>query len=728
MTIFPDLPSISGEEAGRVLGLKLTARLAWFVKGQERLGSSSDVFFREAIISIHLIKSHISLTHPGCSRPAIRYDERSERHFHSLNEWCFRMRAEWSAQPSFWMRNMEALQHRDPDLAQRLSGPDSLPGRFVAARARDGSPVLGIRLASGQSAAFNPMDTPGTDAEEWAKRLGDDFLKNAHVLLFGFGSGYHPLYLYRLSDSNTLIWIVEPDPDLLKAAFHLMDFTALIRSPRVRFAVGLPEEEVARRLFAGSWGHRTRAQGIRVAFTAAAKVLYADRLQRLARSIHENLRVEGLKFKTSEIQGEIILENILANLSYVLRGAPWLRLLGAAPGTPALVISPGPSLEAAMPHLARAWDKALVITVDTAYRILRRKGVLSDIVVSLDFTELNARHFESIALDDAVLLAFPGVHPSIPARFPGRTLFYDHAGTQSFGPGASPLLRNFTRLGRLGELISYGSTAHAAYHAARLMGCSPILLIGNDLGFPGEQRYAAGAMQLDQSFPMDVDDSLIPVPSNDGGTIFTSGLYKFYLDGFGELIQVTGGNVINTAPHGAVIPGCRFLPLEDALARYVSHAIDKTFLRRALHPSLETRQEALRKDLREMAEECGAARIRLRQLGERMNLLDSAQPTFRAEMILIMKSFADDLQKSPRPYALSLTLCARSTHILLSQLNQVNRFGGETPAMNLQARDRCLAFLRDLERGMEIHANALARAAAELSNPRKSQAEMEIPG
>ncbi len=88
-----------------------------------------------------------------------------------------------------------------------------------------------------------------------------------------------------------------------------------------------------------------------------------------------------------------------------------------------------------------------------------------------------------------------------------------------------------------------------------------------------------------------------------------------------------------------------------------------------------------------------------------------------------MKSFAGILRQSPRAVSLSLTLCARSTHVLLGQLHQVDFFGGDTPAMNLQARGRCLAFFQDLERGMEIHRQALTQAAAGLCDPRESAVE-----
>ena len=454
---------------------------------------------------------------------------------------------------SVWRSNLNALTSRHPDLARRLDGVPITPDRFIAARSADGSPILGVKLDEQKTVALAHTSEPRREADEWAAGLGEVVLKGGHVLLFGFGSGYHALSLHGLSDSETVIWITEPDFALLKAAFHLMDFSVLISSSRIRFLAGLSEEETVQALFEGPNGHRMRSQGIRLAFTGISSQLYGDSIKRLSALVEETLQFEGLKFRTSEIQGKTILNNVLANLPLVLEGAPVLRLQGACPGVPVLVIGPGPSLDEAIPLIEASQNNTILIAVDTAHRILLQHGIESDLVVSLDFTELNARHFETVESDCALLVAFPGIDPAISHKYHGRSFFFDHAGSVEYAPGATSFFNELTSLGPLGKLVSYGSTAHAACHLARMMGCSPIVLVGNDLAFPSDRWYAGGAMQNDLEQPDRETETLLDVPSNDGGTVKTSGLYKLYLDSFAELIRGTAGVVVNTSPLGARI-------------------------------------------------------------------------------------------------------------------------------------------------------------------------------
>lgn len=618
--------------------------------------------------------------------------------------------------PTIWQRNLQALERRDPKLAQRLNSIP-LPERFIAARAGNGAPVLGVVLENGQSAALCHTEHPQREAEQWVRGLGEALRRSAHVLLVGFGAGYHPLALFRQSDADSWIWIVEPDAALLKAAFHLGDYTELIGSQRIRFAVGLPEKETAKLLFTGQFGNRMRAQGIRMAFTGVSRHLYAEYIQRLNEAIQEAIQMEGLKFKTSELQGESILKNIMGNLPHILQGAPWKRLIGAAPGVPAFAIAPGPSLEDALPFLARYRNNALYIAVDTAHRILHRHGIVSDLVACLDFTDLNARHFETIHEDPAILLAFPGIHPSISERYPGRAYFYNHSGSVDFGPGATQLLKSLESLGGLGDLVSYGSTAHIAVHAARMMGCSPIILIGNDLAFPNARWYAAGAMQNELHQPERETEPLLTVESNDGGAAQTSGLYKHYLDTFTELIRGSAAPVINTSPQGARIAGAGWMPLPEALSTFCVHSVDSSFLERGLKPNLATRSKSIRDELTQLTESCVRSLRRLRRLSDRLDTINPGAVTFRQDMIRIIKSFSDILLDEQKTVNSSLALCYRSTLTILGGSGQTALFGSGDPKDNQQARERCAGFFNDLEKALRINAGYMKEAVKKLSLP-----------
>ena len=616
---------------------------------------------------------------------------------------------------TYWRRNIAALEQCEPELPRQLK---CLPAseRFVEARSADGSPLLGIVMGTGQTAALCHSEKPRLEAEQWIKNLGEGFHKNAHVLLLGFGAGYYPMALFEQSDNDTLIWIVEPDIELFAAALHVMDFTRLLLASRVRFAVGLPEEQVARLLFSGSTCHRMRGQGIQMALSNVAKGLYAGYIQQLSAAINLAIQTESLKFKTSEIQGKTILSNVMQNLRFMLQGAPFNRLHSAAAGVPAFIIAPGPSLQDALPIIAAYRDKALWIAVDTAHPILRQKGISSDLVVSLDFTELNARHFESIENDETILLAFPGIDPSISERYQGRTFFYDHCGTVDFALGATQILRSLDGFGAVGGLVSYGSTAHIAMHAARMMGCSPIILIGNDLAFPDDKWYSDGAMQNKLDQPERETEPLLSVMSNDGGTVQTSGLYNLYLDTFSELIKGCAAPVFNTSPRGANIEGASYMNLNAVLSHYCMHIVDASFLASNLKPDLGYKHLCLCNDLKILSEACRRANRGLNRLIEQLNEISPATATFRRDMIQLMKSFFKLLKEEETSFSLCTTLCSRSTLLVLGQGGPSSLFGGDSTQANQEAYQRCSDFLNDMQKAMKMNGKSFHETLRQLNH------------
>lgn len=277
--------------------------------------------------------------------------------------------------------------------------------------------LLYVRMADGSHAALAHPQKPKADAEAWASRLGEGLLRGGNIMLFGVGAGYHPLALFDLSDDRTLLYIIEPDIALFAATLRLMDMRSLIASKRVSLHVGVPENRIAQSLFAEENAYRSRAQGVSMARPPYAQALYGDSIARLKEAIQLEIQLEGLRFRTWEDHSTAVFRNILENLPRVIQGAPCLRLLSQAAGTPALVVAPGPSLEPLIPLVREAAAYSLIIAVDTAHRILLGRGIEADLVVSLDFTPLNARHFEGIDDSRTTLLAFPGVDPAILKRY-----------------------------------------------------------------------------------------------------------------------------------------------------------------------------------------------------------------------------------------------------------------------------------------------------------------------
>ena len=607
-----------------------------------------------------------------------------------------------------WSKNYESLKRVDSALAQRLEQTSLTPNLYLPSRAADGSPLLAVRLADGRLFPLQDARQPVEEAERWVSGLGKECLRCGHVLLFGFGAGYTAMSLLRLSDHETLIWIDEPSLVLLKAVFHLQDLSSLIASPRIRLLGGLTEKEVTARLFSGVESNRTRAQGIRLAVPPISAALYGERLQRLSREIQLAIDLDRLKFNTEEIQGNEMLDHVVQNLPLVLEGGPVLRLMGLAAGFPAWIIAPGPSLELALESLARHREEALVIAVDTANRILHRQVLCADLLVSVDFTELNARHFETITADEACLVGFVGIHPHIPPKYRGRTFFYEHA--------ANRLVRSLPSLGPLGELESPGSTAHAAYSLARLMGCSPIILVGNDLSFPGNQWYASGAMQNELHQPERETEALFEVPANDGGLVRTNALYKIYIEAFSQLVRDTAGWVINASRQGAQIEGVPFMPFDETIERYCNSTLDKSMIPRALHPTLASRRATVLAEMHELADACLHVKEKwdvLRQDAARLSLIPRK---FHTGMTDMMKRLGLLLSSHASIFSLTIPLCTRSTVALFGQMGDVGLLGGDTAEANEVAKTKFLQFLDEFSHAMEHTASALQKGVQSVTS------------
>ncbi len=609
----------------------------------------------------------------------------------------------------YFENNLQKIQKRNPILAEQLNHAP-LTNEVIAVKAKNGSPLVAVKHPNGQKIALNDLNDPMQESENWVSSLGKECLQCAHVMLIGFGSGYYPLSLHRLSDQETLIWVVEPNLLLLKAALHLMDFTSLLCSSRIRLIGGLCEDEVVKRLFHGSDASRTRAQGIRLAYPKISAMLHRAYIQRLAKTLSEAIELDKLRFKTEEIQGKQILENITNNFPYILQGAPCLNLQGKGAGLPAFVISPGPSLEEALPIIKLKEQQALLISVDTAYRILYKNGIHSDLVVSLDFTELNARHFDGLDDDTAYLVAYPGVHPEIVKMYEGRTFFFDHSATVDYDSGALPILEKLHSLGTLGKLISYGSTAHSAYHLARFMGCMPIILIGNDLSFPFTKWYAKNAMQHELDQPGRQNEQLLEVEANDGRKVKTSGLYKIYLDTFSELIQKTAGRVINTSVHGAKIQGTVFGSLENVIESFSKTAIDKSFILNGLYVDSYRKKHNLKDEIKHLSTTCRNTKRQLHKLIKRTQSLEPDSGEFHGYIKKIMLDFTSLLSSQKTIFELCIPLCPRSTTAIIGQSGDVGLLGGKNSQQNKLAKERYEQFLTDLKKSADINAEALEKA------------------
>ncbi len=592
-----------------------------------------------------------------------------------------------------WKKNYEALQRRFYDLACRLSEIPFPSQNIKAVSTPDNSLILCLKSKNDSWIPLDDPQSPQQNSQEWILSLGEKFLCNSHVMLIGFGTGYHALNLYKLSRGFTYIWIVEPNLEVLKAAFHFIDFTHLLSSPYIFLSGGMPEEQVARQLFNGVTSNRMRAQGIRMVCSPGMKKEYENYINNMAVSINNTVKMEEMKFKSTEIQGLFVLKNISANLPYILNGAPVLRLMGIAAGMPAVIIGPGPSLEEALPLIHANDDKFVIITIDTALPILQRHGIRSDLIISLDFTPMNARYFENMVDAPGILVASPAIDTKITKLYQGRTFFFSH--------NAVKLCSLLSSLGPLGELKAYSSTTHASVHAARLMGCSPILLVGIDLSYRNRKRYASETVPNMRNNDDSQPSNFIEIPANNGSMVSTTPQFMMHQKALVQLIHETAAVVINTSFQGAKIPGCEYHPF-DKLVQTFETGLNKQILQDALNPSLEYQRKELLAEMKVLSAHSRAVSQIIDRLVQDTQLLNPDFEGFCHEMKTMYKTFFQLHQREPDMFTLCSSLCPRAIVAFFGEADETVMYGGESPRDRLQAKKRLLKYLNEFKRALII--------------------------
>jgi hypothetical protein len=381
-------------------------------------------------------------------------------------------------------RNLQALAALSPDVARQVRGSGARDDvRFVVTE--DG--VLSATIGDGTGA--RALASKRRPLEE-AKRLADTVtLQEAGVVVvLGFGAGHHAAAMTERMRRTGLVIVFEPDLELLRAVLERIDHSAWIGRGNVFFLSDAEDGGAISAALRGAEG--IAALGVKFLEHPATRGrigVLADRFSEQFTGVMKAVRTSVV---TTLVQVEVTLRNCLMNLDHFVTGAGVADLAGSCAGKAAVVVSAGPSLQRNIELLARPGvrDRVVIIAAQTVLKVLLKHGIKPHFVTALDYHEISRRFYEGLTpadVEGVTLIAEPKANPAILEAFPGTIRCPGHQFlNELLGPELVP---------NAGELPSGATVAHLAYYFARHLGCDPVLLVGQDLGFTDGQYYSAGA-------------------------------------------------------------------------------------------------------------------------------------------------------------------------------------------------------------------------------------------
>ncbi len=385
-----------------------------------------------------------------------------------------------------------------------------------------------------------------------------------HVVL-GVGLGYLLEALSQKSPGQIVIY--EPDRALLRFVLENVDLAHLLGLARV--ALFCEQQDflvfLRKKLYS--------QYKLDILTLRGCAALFADEVQPLMEQITrmELFRVQD--FKTGQHFHQKWIQQFFGNAPHFAAMATLDGLADGFTDKPALVISRGPSLDAALPHILALADSVVLIAVGGALHRLHDYGITPDFAL---FYDANGMMEQVHGLPDSYLnqitfVMSPFTQPAVfdlPSR--GKFLMLAQNNTQFVDFLDAAFQRKHRRLGGGGTVSIIG------FQMAQLMGCSPIVLVGQDLAFPHNQVYAGGvAMRLNDKGQLDLEASetlytapydLTTVSGQDGQPLPTLQSYQSFLIHLEELAALNAksdcpAQLWNASLGGAHIEGFPLLDL-----------------------------------------------------------------------------------------------------------------------------------------------------------------------
>jgi len=385
----------------------------------------------------------------------------------------------------------------------------------------------------------------------------------------------------------------------------------------------------------------------------------------------------------------------LDNLPIIANSRPLAELRGRYAGVPAVLVSPGPSLDRNIAHLKGIQGKAILMAPGQSIKRLHQENIYPDFVAVIDPQDLTSPPFPffdaALICDHQALVAGVTCHPNV-LRLPYRRKYV-------FGSSSSAAWIDAI----FGDApVSSGGTsvAVAALNMLIEWGCNPIVLVGQDLAYSEGRQYAgAGATASANGRRPDsvMRGAVFEVEGYYGGSVRTPYGYKaalYEMETIAERLALlpSAPLVLNATEGGASIRGFAKQPLADVVGGWgtltalsspvwpADPSDPDTLLRRQQRGEHELRRilDAVRA-LTERASECAQLCTRIQSKGSARLLerLGKAEKKMRALLRLVgflslalqeevehlrasisgQSDLADNLKASAALYAMILSAC-----------------------------------------------------------------------
>lgn len=482
---------------------------------------------------------------------------------------------------SLFQRNIEALSQKNMQLSMKLQ--QYIPTDIPQIIQENGAYNLFYK-----NQYIHNRQNPLGEANEIFSRCTNEPV-SIH-LIYGLGLGYL-FQLFSLKSKGTVI-LYEPDLNVLKIVFTLVDFSKDILKENVFIFDNV--EQTAELIHKKS-GMDNLPQMLSL---PSQRNYDNEGFDNLVRKLQELIGSFKLDLKYTKEKFYPLSKMLIQNLPNILKEKPLIKLKDKLRGKTAVVVSAGPTLDRNIETIKKYRKNIVLFVVGTALKTIVKNEITPDFVVIIESFN-SSKQLEGLDTEKVNFITEPISHPAL------RKFNYKNVFTHiSSNTPINHFLAEITGE-NIDEYLSKGTVSYTALNCARILGCSKIVIVGQDLAYIEGQCYSKNSAYKDlicsqnletgkweitakdfDAFASSIstspkeevriatakrrlknlNNSLYSVKSIQGGTLPTESVYAAFIRPLSEYTQLFNNReYINTSLVGAQIDGFENMPLEEAL-------------------------------------------------------------------------------------------------------------------------------------------------------------------
>ncbi|MCM3590170.1 DUF115 domain-containing protein [Brevibacillus borstelensis] len=385
----------------------------------------------------------------------------------------------------------------------------------------------------------------------------EDIGEYSHVFFYGIGMGYHvEWFIEKYPEMSFTLY--EPNLDVFQLVGRNKIFEKWNSRYLENFYLGDDPEVISKNL-----GHFIQVvkEKVLLVVLPSYERIFTQQTRNFIAEFRNVVYKKGALIQAGTIFSKRLPVNSIINLPTMLRTP---NILHEKPnsfqGKPAILVAAGPSLDFEYENLRYIKENGLayIFSVGSAINALIDQDIYPDAACTYDGSARNQHVFSKVVergIDEIPLIYGSLVGYEVIKQYPGQLLHF-LISSDSF---SSYTLKHSDKL----DFVNPATTiAIITLQLLYKLGCSPVILVGQNLAFLEDQSYAQG-MVIDTTLSEQQKQNAILVKDVEGNDVYTSrGLDSFRKEMEFAIRQLDGLEIINTTKRGANIRGTKYVPLE----------------------------------------------------------------------------------------------------------------------------------------------------------------------